>query len=57
MLCEMKWVSSRIWTRVAVVISYDDNNYITGTSQIMDIRNVLRTGMNMSLLMYGYVRL
>ena len=29
---EMQSVSSRIWTRVAVFISYDDNNYITGTS-------------------------
>ena len=33
MLCEMHWVSSRIWTRVAVFISYDDNNYTTGTSK------------------------
>ena len=24
--------SSRIWTRVAVSISYDDNHYTTGTS-------------------------
>ena len=31
-LCEMQPVSSRIWTRVAVFISYDDNHYITGTS-------------------------
>ena len=30
-LCEMQWVSSRIWTRVAVFISYDENNYTTGT--------------------------
>ena len=29
----MQSVSSRIWTRVAVFISYDDNNYTTGTSQ------------------------
>ena len=29
--CEMQSVSSRIWTRVAVSISYDDNDYITGT--------------------------
>ena len=29
----MQPVSSRIWTRVAVFISYDDNNYTTGTSQ------------------------
>ena len=28
----MQSVSSRIWTRVAMFISYDDNNYTTGTS-------------------------
>ena len=28
----MQSVSSRIWTRVAVFISYDDNHYTTGTS-------------------------
>ena len=27
----MQSVSLRIWTRVAVRISYDDNHYITGT--------------------------
>ena len=31
-LCEMYSVSSRIWTRVAESISYDDNHYTTGTS-------------------------
>ena len=31
-LCEMQSVSSKIWTRVAVSISYDDNDYTTGTS-------------------------
>ena len=31
-LCEMQSVSSRIWTRVAVSISYDNNHYTTGTS-------------------------
>ena len=31
-LCEMQLASSRIWTRVAVSISYDDNHYTTGTS-------------------------
>ena len=31
-LCEMQSFSSRIWTRVAVSISYDDNHYTTGTS-------------------------
>ena len=35
MLCEMQSVSSRIWTRVAVSISYDDNHYTTGTSVIV----------------------
>ena len=28
----MQSVSYRIWTRVTVSISYDDNNYTTGTS-------------------------
>ena len=28
----MQSVSSRIWTRVTVSISYDDNHYATGTS-------------------------
>ena len=28
----MQSVSSRIWTRVAVFISNDDNDYTTGTS-------------------------
>ena len=28
-LCEMQSASSRIWTRVAVSISYDDNHYTT----------------------------
>ena len=31
-LCEMQSISSRIWTRVAVSISYDDNHYTTGAS-------------------------
>ena len=29
-VCEMQSVSSRIWTRVAVSISNDDNHYTTG---------------------------
>ena len=29
-LCEMQWVSSRIWTHVAVSISYDNNHFTTG---------------------------
>ena len=31
-LWEMQSVSSRIWTRIAVFISYGDNDYTTGTS-------------------------
>ena len=30
MLCEMRSAVSRIWTRIAVSISYDDNHYTTG---------------------------
>ena len=33
-LCEMQSVSSRIWTRVTVSISYDDNHYTTDTSKL-----------------------
>ena len=32
MPCEMQSLRSRIWTRVAVFICYDDNHYTTGTS-------------------------
>ena len=32
----MQSVSSRIWTRVAVSISYDDNDYTIGTSKQYD---------------------
>ena len=30
----MQSVSSRIWTRIAVFISYGDNDYTTGTTKI-----------------------
>ena len=33
----MQSVRSRIWTRVAVSISYDDNHYTTGTSHCAKI--------------------
>ena len=42
----MQSVSSRIWTRVAVSISNDDNHYTTGTSCLyikFAILNVLQT--------------
>ena len=32
--CEMQSISSRIWTRFTVSISYDDNHYTTGTTKI-----------------------
>ena len=32
----MQSVSSRIWTRVAVSISYGDNNSSTGTSKLVN---------------------
>ena len=32
----MQLVSSRIWTRVAVSISFDDNHYTTGSSISLD---------------------
>ena len=35
-LWEMQSVSSRIWTRVAVSISYDDNHYTARTSKMYD---------------------
>ena len=35
----MQSVSSRIWTRVAVSNSYDDNDYTTGTSDFHMIDN------------------
>ena len=34
----MQSVSSRIWTRVAVFISYDDNHYTRGTSLKEDLK-------------------
>ena len=37
----MQSVSSRIWTRVAMSISYDDNHYTTGTFLNIDFISVL----------------
>ena len=39
----MKSVSSRIWTRVAVTISYNDNQYTTGTSIIAALMTCSRS--------------
>ena len=44
----MQSVSSRIWTRIAVFISYGDNDYTTGTSltnaeKVGDTQHISRT--------------
>ena len=36
----MQSVSSRIWTRVAVSISYDDKHYTTGTSSAIGLNSI-----------------
>ena len=43
----MHSASSRIWTRVTVSISYDDNHYTTGTS--------LSLSLSLSLCIYIYI--
>ena len=40
-ISEMQSVWSRIWTRIVVSISYDDNHYTTGTSTCM-LQYILR---------------
>ena len=53
-LCEMQSASSRIWTRVAVSISYDDNHYNTGTSNFSKaFDSKLKGKMEQILLPYG----
>ena len=51
-LCEMQSVSLRIWTRVAMSISYDGNHYTTGTSFFLlrCIFNLGCTSVKLSLL-------
>ena len=41
----MQSVSSRIWTRVAVSISYDDNDYTTGTTVFSKVISPIETQM------------
>ena len=45
-LCEMQSVRSRIWTRVAVSTSCDDNHYTTGTSIVDTITERIVTVLN-----------
>ena len=42
----MQSASSRIWTRVAVSISYDDNHYTTGTSYVFHMIDNLSIAIN-----------
>ena len=49
----MQSVSSRIWTRITVSISYDDNHYTTGTPILFNrstMINYLSARMVMSVL-------
>ena len=52
-LCEMQSVSSRIWTRVSVSISDDDNHYTTGTSVFHICSPKLVTTVNPLLVLVG----
>ena len=49
---EIQSVSSRIWTRVAVSISYDDNHYTTATSHIQTRYNYVKNWPCLILLSY-----
>ena len=54
-LCEMQSVSSRIWTRVAVSISFDDNHYTTGTSFVIEVVIISWLCSCVYLYMYAYI--
>ena len=46
----MQSVSSRIWTRVAVSISYDDSHYTTGTLNELQLISLLTVKLSTALL-------
>ena len=54
-LCEMQSVSSRIWTHVAVSMSYDDNHYTTGTSIKLSVTRKEFEVETLNLVLFGYV--
>ena len=61
-LCEMQSVSFRIWTRVAVSISYDDNHYTMGTSNTprtppSQSGNTLKKGIKQTILSQSMVKM
>ena len=41
-LCEMQSVSSRIWTRIAVFISYGDNDYTSTAGLVIHTTYLMR---------------
>ena len=45
-LCEMQSVRSRIWTRVVVSLSCDDNHYTSGTSNLTLVILFIRIDLN-----------
>ena len=47
-LCEMQSISSRIWTRVAVFISFDDNHCTTGTSLRILLYSFIQLNLNVT---------
>ena len=51
----MQSVSSRIWTRVAVLISYDDNHYSTGTSKCIINNGTFAEGYPTRHQLYGHL--
>ena len=53
-LCEMQSVWSRIWTHVAMSISYDDNHYTTGTFHMVLIP-LEKVWIQYSLSSYGQI--
>ena len=57
-LCEMQSVSSRIWTRVAVSISYDNNHYTTGTGSSESVMRVyckIESHLNMFVFVHWFL--
>ena len=56
----MQSVSSSIWTRVAVTISYDDNHYTKGTSIYLSIYLsiyvISKSSFDLSIYLYIYVQ-
>ena len=53
----MQSVASRVWTRVAVSISNDDNHYTTGTSTKVDISLNKETEPNLVVRLLDMTRL